>query len=98
MLDAPKRGFLCGFGEASIAEVGVEGSEVKHREFALESSCTEFIHDDILAIEFYAADTVLEVGVPDEHLVLEVEELDISVIVSSCDDSLFVVMGVAEAE
>lgn len=98
VLDAPKRGFLCGFGETSIAKVGVEGSEVKHRKFALKSSCAEFVHDYVLAIEFYAANTVLEVGVPDEHLVLEIEELDISVVVASCDDSLFVVMGVAEAE
>lgn len=98
VLDAPKRGFLCGFGETSIAEVGVECSEVKHREFALESSCTEFVHDNVLAIEFYAADAVLEVGVPDEHLVLEVEEFHVSVVVTGCHDSLLVVMGIAEAE
>lgn len=97
VFDAPKRGFLCGFSETSIAEVGVECSEVKHSEFAFESSCTEFVHDDVLAIEFYAADAVLEVGVPDEHLVLEVEELHISVVVTGSHDSLLVVMGIAEA-
>lgn len=96
VLDAPKRGLLCAFSEASVAEVGVEGSEVEHRELALKSSCAEFVHDDVLAIELYAAHAVLEVGVPDEHLVLEVEELHIAVVVTCGHHSLLVVVGVAE--
>lgn len=97
VFDAPKCGLLCAFCKASIAKIGVEGSEVEQCELALESSCSEFVHDDVLTIELDAADAVLEVSIPDEHLVLHVEELDIAVVVTCSHDSLFIVVGVAEA-
>ena len=98
VLDAPKRSFLCGLSKIGIAEIGVECPEIEKCEFALQSGCTEFVHDDVLAIELNAANAVFEVGVPDEHLILEIKELDISVVVACCDYSLLVVVGVAETE
>lgn len=94
VLDSPEGGLLGGLGEGGIAGSGVEGPEVEEGELALESGCAQFVHDDVLAVELNAADSVLEVGVPNEHLVLEVEELDVSIVIARSHHSLLTVVRI----
>ncbi len=71
-------------------------SHVMHMEFPLQRCGHEFIHYNILAVEFNAADTVLEVCIPKQLALIQIKELNITVIVTRRDNPFISIEGISK--
>lgn len=96
MFETPQgrlRGFTLEFCESMF---GVVGAHVKNVELSFESADSELVHLTVLAVELEVANTVLEVGVPDEHVLLQVEDLQVPVVLSAGQRAVFLRLAVAQ--
>jgi hypothetical protein len=75
----------------------VVGLQIKDVEFRLKSSYNQFVHIDVRSIEFEATDTILKVGIPSKAVCFEIKQLHITIVITSCNASLFLVKAVTKA-
>ena len=73
------------------------GLKVKDVELRFESSDDQFVHVDVRSVELETTDTILKVGIPSEAVSFQVKQLDISVVIASCNAPLFLVKTVPKA-
>jgi len=94
--ETPKRAlgrFTLQFGEAVLRVVR---AHVEYVLAALERADCEFVHLAVFAVELQVADAILQVGVPDEHVLLEVEYLQVPVILATRQCAFVLCVTVAE--
>lgn len=70
--------------------------EVKDMELGLKGHCNEFVLGNVRPVELQSANTIFHVCIPTEAISFQVENLNISIIISTCDDSLLLVVWVTE--
>lgn len=70
---------------------------VEDVEFGLEGCGHQLVHIDVLTIELKSADAVLKVGVPSQAIGLQVKDLNVTVVVASSEDTLFLIVCITEA-
>lgn len=66
--------------------------EVKDMELGLKGHCNEFVLGNVRPVELQSANTIFHVCIPTEAISFQVENLNISIIISTCDDSLLLVV------
>ena len=58
----------------------------------------ELVHVDVGAIKLKSADSILHIGVPSEAVGAQVEHFDIAIVVTSCQTSFLLIVGISECD
>jgi len=66
--------------------------KVKDMELRLKGHCNELVLSNVRPVELQSANTIFHVCIPTEAISLKVENLNISIIISTCDDSLLLIV------
>jgi hypothetical protein len=83
---------------AGVALLWVVCFHVKDVELGLESGHDHLVHVDVGSVEFDSTDSVSDVCVPAEAICPEVEELDVTVVVTRDKAAFLLVEGVAKGD
>ena len=76
--------------------VWVISLQIKNMEFRLKSCNNQFVLSNILSVKFETANTIFNVCVPPQTIGLQIENLDITIIITSSDTTLFSIICITK--